>query len=62
MKSLQVLIVTTSHKSLGDTSPDTGLWLQELADPYYLFKDAGECITISSPIGGFFRRSHADDI
>ena len=52
MKSLQVLIVTTSHKSLGDRSPDTGLWLQELAGPYYVFKDAGECITITSPLGG----------
>ena len=53
MKSLEVLIVTTFHKSLiGDTSPDTGLWFQELADPYYVFKNAGECITIASPGGG----------
>ena len=51
MKSLQILMVTTSHKSLGDTSPDTGIWLQELAGPYYVFKDAGEWITIASPNG-----------
>ena len=52
MKSLQVLIVTTSHKSLGDASADTGVWLEELAGPYYIFKDAGECVTITSPKGG----------
>ncbi|MGI8637055.1 MAG: hypothetical protein ACR2KZ_16805 [Segetibacter sp.] len=52
MKSLEVLIIATSHKSLGDTSADTGVWLDELASPYYVFKDAGECITISTPDGG----------
>ena len=55
MKSLQVLMVTTSHKSLGDTSPDTGIWLQELAGPYYVFKDAGEWITIASPNGHYHK-------
>ena len=52
MKPLQVLMITTSHKSLGDTSADTGLWLQELAGPYYVFMDAGESVTIASPNGG----------
>lgn len=52
MKSLQVLIVTTSHKNIGDGTADTGVWLEELAGPYYVFKDAGECITITSPVGG----------
>ena len=52
MKSLRVLIITTSYKSLGDTSADTGLWLQELAGPYYVLMDAGELISIASPTGG----------
>jgi putative intracellular protease/amidase len=52
MKSLEVLIIATSHKSLGDTSEDTGVWLDELTSPYYIFKDAGECITIATPNGG----------
>ncbi len=52
MKSLEVLIIATSHKSLGDTSGNTGVWLNELTSPYYVFKDAGECITIATPSGG----------
>lgn len=52
MKALRVLIVTTSHSKKGDTSPDTGIWLEELAGPYYVFEDAGEYITIASPNGG----------
>lgn len=30
----------------------TGLWLAELAEPYYLFKEAGHEVTIASPAGG----------
>lgn len=52
MQPLRVLMVTTSHSQLGDRSPATGIWLEELAGPYYVFKDAGENITIASPDGG----------
>ena len=52
MKSLQVLIVTTSYKNFGDNNLGIGLWLEEFTDPYYVFRDMGECITIASPIGG----------
>ena len=52
MKSLQVLIVTTSYKNFGDKSSGTGLWLEEFTEPYYVFRDHGECITITSPTGG----------
>ena len=31
----KILIVTTSHDRLGDTGQPTGLWLEELATPYY---------------------------
>ncbi|HJS54250.1 MAG TPA: type 1 glutamine amidotransferase domain-containing protein, partial [Chitinophagaceae bacterium] len=34
------------------TTKKTGIWLDGLAVPYYIFKDAGEYITIISPQGG----------
>lgn len=49
---LKVLIVLTSHDKLGDTGRKTGFWLEELAAPYYKFKDAGAEITLASPLGG----------
>ena len=42
-------MVTTSHSKLGDRSPSTGIWLEELAGPYYVVKDAGENIAVASP-------------
>ncbi|GII59852.1 dimethylallyltransferase [Planotetraspora thailandica] len=50
--TLRVLIVLTSHDELGDTGRKTGFWLEELAAPYYRFKDAGWQITLASPKGG----------
>lgn len=47
-----VLIVTTSHDRLGLTGEPTGLWFEELATPYYLFKDAGLRVTLASVAGG----------
>lgn len=52
MKKLNVLFITTSHDTLGDTGEKTGVWLEELAGPYYTFKDAGASVTIASPKGG----------
>ncbi len=49
---MKVLIVLTSHDELGDTGEKTGFWLEELAAPYYAFKDAGAAITLASPKGG----------
>lgn len=49
---MKVLIVLTSHDTLGDTGRKTGFWLEELAAPYYVFKDAGAEITLASPKGG----------
>jgi putative intracellular protease/amidase len=37
---------------LGNTGRKTGFWLEELAAPYYVFKDAGVEITLASPEGG----------
>ena len=49
---MNVLMVLTSHDELGDTGRKTGFWLEELAAPYYLFRDAGAQITLASPKGG----------
>jgi putative intracellular protease/amidase len=49
---MKVLMVLTSHDKLGDTGRKTGFWLEELAAPYYRFKDAGWDITLASPKGG----------
>jgi len=48
----KVLMVVTSHDRLGDTGQPTGFWLEELAAPYYVLKDAGAEITLASPKGG----------
>src|SRR5271155_5060782 len=45
-------MVITSHDQLGNTGRKTGFWLEELAAPYYVFKDAGVEITLASPKGG----------
>jgi putative intracellular protease/amidase len=49
---MKVLIVLTSHDQLGNTGRKTGFWLEELAAPYYAFKDAGADIVLASPKGG----------
>ncbi len=48
----KVLMVLTSHDTLGNTGRKTGFWLEELAAPYYAFKDAGVEIVLASPAGG----------
>ena len=50
--SKRILVVLTSHDQLGDTGKKTGFWLEELAAPYYAFKDAGATLTLASPKGG----------
>lgn len=49
---MKILVVLTSHDKLGDTGLKTGFWLEELAAPYYAFKDAGAELTLASPKGG----------
>ncbi|TXM97033.1 type 1 glutamine amidotransferase domain-containing protein [Methylobacterium sp. WL64] len=49
---MKILMVLTSHDQLGDTGRKTGFWLEELAAPYYVFKDAGAEIVLASPRGG----------
>lgn len=49
---MKVLMVITSHDQLGTTGRKTGFWLEELAAPYYIFKDSGAEVTLASPKGG----------
>jgi len=49
---MKVLMILTSHDQLGNTGRKTGFWLEELAAPYYVFKDSGAEITLASPKGG----------
>ena len=52
MNSLNSLIITTSNNKLFNTTNKTGVWLEALAEPYYILKDGGEFITVVSPLGG----------
>lgn len=49
---MKILMVLTSHATLGDTGRKTGFWLEELAAPYYAFRDAGAEVELASPAGG----------
>src|SRR3982074_3821779 len=52
MRKLRVLIVTTSHAELGSTGERTGVWLEELAAPYFVLRDVGVELTVASIRGG----------
>jgi len=49
---MKILMVLTSHDQLGNTGRKTGFWLEELAAPYFVFRDAGVDVTLASPKGG----------
>jgi putative intracellular protease/amidase len=49
---MKILMVLTSHDRLGDTGDKTGVWLDEFATPYFVFKDAGAEVVLASPKGG----------
>ena len=48
----KILIVVTSTARMDTTGEPTGLWLEELATPYYAFVDAGLAVTLASIRGG----------
>src|SRR5271154_2582644 len=49
---MKILMVLTSHDTLGNTGRKTGFWLEEFAAPYFVFRDAGIELTLASPKGG----------
>jgi putative intracellular protease/amidase len=52
MKSTKVLFIATSHDKMGSTNEKTGVWLEEIAAPYYVFKNEGADVSLASPNGG----------
>lgn len=51
MAANNVFLIVTSHDALGETGHKTGFWYEELAAPYYVFKDAGLTPVIVSAKG-----------
>jgi putative intracellular protease/amidase len=51
MKNPQILMIVTSAVKMPNGEP-TGLWLEEFAVPYEIFKGAGALLTVASPRGG----------
>jgi putative intracellular protease/amidase len=49
---MKILMVLTSHDKLGNTGRKTGLWLEEFAAPYFIFRDADAEVTLATPKGG----------
>lgn len=45
----KVLMVATSHDTMGSTKEKTGIWLSELTHAYIEFENAGYEITLASP-------------
>lgn len=52
MSAKRLLMVLTSHEEIGISGKKTGNWFDEVATPYYKFKEAGFDVTIASPKGG----------
>lgn len=52
MSRPRILIITTSHADMGNGQEKTGVWLEELTTPYYVFADGGADVTLASIAGG----------
>src|SRR5262245_1160308 len=52
MASKRVLMVLTSHEDMGVSGKKTGNWFDEVATPYYRFKQSQFDVTIATPLGG----------
>ena len=48
----RVLMVLTSHDNMGVSGKKTGNWFDEVATPYYTFKERGFEVVMASPKGG----------
>ena len=48
----RVLMVLTSHDAMGLSGKKTGSWFDEVATPYYIFKQRGFEVVLASPRGG----------
>jgi putative intracellular protease/amidase len=50
--SSELLMIVTSHGTLGDSGLPTGAWLEEVCVPLKAFREAGLTVAIASPRGG----------
>uniref|UniRef100_A0A7S0F701 DJ-1/PfpI domain-containing protein n=1 Tax=Craspedostauros australis TaxID=1486917 RepID=A0A7S0F701_9STRA len=48
---VKIVLISTSAPILKETE-ETGVWMEEIAAPYYKFVEAGYEVTIASPAGG----------
>jgi len=48
----KVIFITTSHSELGESGKKTGVWLEEVATPYYKLKKENIQVDIASIRGG----------
>lgn len=48
----RILFIATSNNKIEPGSVKTGVWLESIASPYYIFKEAGFKVCIASPCGG----------
>lgn len=51
-KKKVLIVVTNYHGDENSSIKETGVWLEEFAVPYLVFKDTGYDITVASPLGG----------
>ena len=51
-EALRVLMILTSHATMGEGGEPTGVWFEELATPYYAFRDAGAEVRVVFIEGG----------
>lgn len=49
---IKILMILTSHASMGEPARPTGVWFEELSTPYYAFIDAGAQVDLASIAGG----------
>ena len=52
LQGLKVLIITTSHDTLGDTGEKTGVYASEMTAPYYEFFNSKMIVDVASIRGG----------
>ena len=52
MKNNKKFLIVVTNFSGNENFKDTGVWLEEFAVPYLVFRDTGYDLTVASPLGG----------
>lgn len=53
MKNNKKILIVVTNFSGNENIKETGVWLEEFAVPYLVFRDTGYELTVASPLGGF---------